>query len=78
MKYIYACLAGEWKCLNNDPNCVMGKNFQQPSQWLREGAPIETVTNKTGETYHEMDYVMIHFEGVDYHINPIFIQVVTK
>lgn len=25
MKKIYACLVGEWVCLNDDPECKMGK-----------------------------------------------------
>ena len=78
MKYVYACLIGKWENLSEDPDCVIGKDFQKPNDWLKEGSPIQSLINKTGESYDQLDYVMIHFKGVDYRINPIFIQIVTK
>ncbi len=31
MKLIYACLLGNWVCLNDDENCTIGDNNQSPS-----------------------------------------------
>ena len=40
MKKVYACLTGNWVCLNDDPECVMGINRVKPSQWYEENAVI--------------------------------------
>lgn len=40
MTKIYACLAGNWVCLSDDPECVMGENHVSPHQWFEENAEI--------------------------------------
>lgn len=33
MTKIYACLIGNWVCLNDDPECKMGPNQVSPLVW---------------------------------------------
>lgn len=40
MKKIYACLIGNWVCLNDDPTCKMGIHHASPDMWYEENAPI--------------------------------------
>ncbi len=35
MKKVYACLAGKWVCLNDDPDCVMGSDHLSPTDWYK-------------------------------------------
>lgn len=82
MTKVYACLCGEWCCLNDDPNCVMGIHQQSPYYWYEEDAKIavKESNDKTilenKDSYYNQDYIFIHYQGKDYRINPIFIQVV--
>lgn len=79
MTKIYACLVGNWVCLNDDPDCVIGNNMQDPYTWWEEGAEIYApITKSKKDTLYELDYLKIHYKGKDYRINPIFIQVVTE
>lgn len=78
MKRVYACLAGQWACLNDDPDCVMGEFSQDPYTWYEEGADVYAPAQRSKEnSYIDFDYVNIHYRGKDYRINPIFIQIVT-
>ena len=81
MTKVYACLCGEWRCLNDDCNCVMGIYRQPPCLWYEEGAKIaDRESNnrmmKDTDSYYNFDYIHIHYCGKDYRINPIFIQIV--
>lgn len=79
MKKIYACLIGNWVCLNDDPECVMGINRVNPSQWYEENAVIWSLIQREKEnTYYQLDYVQIFYHNKDYRINPIFIQIVSE
>lgn len=81
LKKIYACLIGNWVCLNDDPDCVIGTNHQNPFTWFEEGADVYAPTSRDPEyvdKYTGLDYVYIHYLGKDYRINPIFIQIVTE
>lgn len=83
MTKIYACLAGKWVCLNDDPKCVISDCHKSPFCWWEEGAPIfapaERSHNEHVEhTFYGLDYVNLHYDGKDYRINPIFIQIVTE
>ena len=79
MKKVYACLAGDWVCLNEDADCVMGEHRTKPSQWYEENAIIFAPFKRDKEdTYYELDYVNIFYKGKDYRINPIFIQIVSE
>ena len=80
MKKIYACLLGNWVCLNDDPNCVIGNNRQDPYIWWEEGASVYSPIVKNTKYENSLlgfDYVNIHYKNKDYRINPIFIQIVT-
>jgi len=78
MKKIYACLIGDWVCLNDDPECVMGNRRISPYHWWEENALIWSPNAKEEEhTFYQLDYINIHYKGKDYRINPIFIQIVT-
>lgn len=77
MKEVWACLIGNWVCLNDDPNCVMGIHRSSPSMWYEEGAEIWAPNKKDSEhTYYESDFIHIYYKGQSYRINPIFIQIV--
>jgi hypothetical protein len=75
---IYACLIGNWVCLNDDPNCKIGGNLSSPNTWWEENAEIWAPFKKLEEnTLYQLDYINIHYKGSNYRINPIFIQIVT-
>ena len=79
MTKIYACLIGNWVCLNDDPDCVISDERQSPYFWWEDGAPIYSPNLKTEEhTFYQLDYVNLHYKGKDYRINPIFIQIVNE
>ncbi len=79
MTKIYACLIGNWVCLNDDPDCVISDERQSPYFWWEEGASIFSPYLKTEEhTFYQLDYVNLHYKGKDYRINPIFIQIVNE
>lgn len=80
MKKIYACLVGNWVCLNDDPDCVVGDDGQSPSLWFEESAPIYKApqTQSKSDSYYENDYVNVFYLGKHYRINPIFIQIVNE
>ncbi len=79
MKKVYACLTGNWVCLNDDPECVMGIHRVNPSQWYEENAEIwAPIQRKEKDTYYQLDYVQIFYHNKDYRINPVFIQIVSE
>ena len=84
MTHIYANLCGNWYCLNDDPDCVMGIHKQPPAIWYEENAEISSsksnnaFCHENSDSYYNMDYIHIHYRGKDYRINPIFIQIVTS
>lgn len=79
MKKVYACLTGNWVCLNDDPNCVMGSNRVSPSLWFEESAIVYAPFKRDDEhTYCQLDYVQIFYCNKDYRINPVFIQIVSE
>lgn len=77
MKMVYACLVGNWVCLNDDPDCVIGSKRQSPSIWWEEGAEIYApIHRNSGNTLYNLDYVHLIYKGTSYRINPMFIQIV--
>ncbi len=79
MNKVYACLVGQWVCLNDDENCTIGEYHKSPSVWWEEKAKIyaPSVRNQEIEnSLYSLDYVHIYYNGNDYRINPIFIQIV--
>lgn len=79
MTKIYACLIGNWVCLNDDPDCKIGEHKSSPFVWWEENAEIwAPLKRKEEHTMYQLDYVNLHYKGRDYRINPIFIQVVVE
>lgn len=78
MKKVYACLIGEWVCLNDDPTCTIGDYGKSPYDWWEEHARIYSPVSPDTELEHSLygqNYVNIYFNGNKYRINPIFIQI---
>lgn len=81
MTKIYACLIGNWVCLNDDPDCVISDDHKNPYLWWKEGAPVYAPSTRNKEienTFYGLDYVNLYYKGKDYRINPMFIQIVTE
>ena len=79
MKNVYACLLGHWVNLSADKECLMGEYRQSPYIWLEEGAEIWTKKDSSkNDTFTELDYIWMHYQGKSYRINPIFIQIVEE
>ena len=81
MNKVYACLAGTWVCLNDDPECCITETGQSPSLWWKEGAPICSPGKTNADSEHslyDLDYVNIFYESKTYRICPIFIQIVNE
>ena len=80
MTKVYACLLGEWVCLDDDPNCTISEWHKTPHAWWEENAPIYFPQIRDIELDHSFygcDYMHIFYKGKDYRINPIFIQIVS-
>ena len=72
MLKIYACLAGDWVCLTDDPDCTIGV-------WWEENASIYSPGKRPSDlldSFYGLDYVHISYKGNDWRINPIYIQIV--
>ena len=81
MTKVYACLVGNWVCLNDDPDCVVGRNGQSPYLWWEEGAEVYAPVERTEEMKDSMyyqEYVHVFYKGKTYRIHPMFIQVVNE
>lgn len=79
MTKVYACLLGNWVCLDDDPNCKLIDYGKSPSVWYEENARIYAPTNRDAElqdSFYGLDYVNIFYKNKTYRINPIFIQIV--
>ena len=81
MTKVYACLAGEWFCLNDDPECTISELHKSPDLWWEENASIYAQTHRSSDlenSFYSLDYVHIYYKGKDWRINPMFIQIVTE
>lgn len=80
MDKIYACLAGNWVCLNDDPDCVMGSGHEKfsPCQWYQENIPVYGPFKQEQSAYKLLEYVEVLYLGKKYLICPIFIQMVSE
>lgn len=79
MTEVHACLAGNWVNLSADSDCVMGPHKTAPNTWWEENAELYSpITKKQRDTMYEQDYVYISYQGADYRIHPIFIQIITR
>lgn len=56
MKKVYACLLGNWVCLNDDPECVFPDFGTTPSEWWEESAKIYAPVERTKEMKDSMYY----------------------
>lgn len=80
MTKIYACLLGDWVCLDDDTNCVISDEHKNPCLWWKEGAPVYAPSIRNNEIEHSfygLDYVNLRYKDKNYRINPMFIQIVT-
>lgn len=76
---IYACLIGDWVCLNDEPTCTIGDNLKDPYTWWEENAEIFNPAELNKEhSLYSVSYVNINYKGKRYRINPIFIQKVDE
>lgn len=78
MTKIYACLIGNWVCLNDDPKCKMGPNQVSPLVWWEENAYLYApLTRRSPDTLYEFPYLNILYMGTDYRISPYHVQIVS-
>lgn len=57
MTKIYACLIGNWVCLNDDPDCKIGPNQVNPLIWWEESAQLYApLTRRSPDTLYEFPY----------------------
>lgn len=75
MAKIYACLIGNWVCLDDDPNCKIGSKHASPSIWWEENAEI-WAPHQTEEEHslYYLPYVEIIYLNHSYRISPYLIQ----
>lgn len=77
MTKIYACLLGNWVCLNDDPNCKMGVHHSSPAIWWEENADIwAPIHREQPHTLYQFPYVELIYNGHSYRISPYHIQIV--
>ncbi len=79
MLKIYACLAGNWVCLNDDPDCQISEWRKTPYCWWKEGAPVYAPTQRPEDianSFYGLDYIHIFYKGNAWRINPVFVQIV--
>lgn len=78
MKYVYACLIGEWVNLSTDDTVKIGEDRVSADQWLKENPEVFSPYKRDRyNNYEYLDYVNIEYQGKNYRINPVFIQIVT-
>lgn len=79
MTKVYACLIGNWVCLNDDPECRIGSKRSTPAVWLKDGGEVYSPANKELQnSLNGLDYVEVFYGKKDYKINPIYIQIVKE
>ena len=71
MTKIYACLAGNWVCINDASDCSIGDHLQNPYYWWERAKDI-------ANSMYCLDYIHVFYKGKDWRINPMFIQIVTE
>ncbi|MFC2477119.1 MAG: hypothetical protein ACFNTU_06495 [Catonella sp.] len=80
MDKIYACLLGEWVCLNDDSDCkIGGEHLYTLDEWLDGNSEIYAPFKRKNENlFFNQDYVSIVYKGKSYSISPVFIQTVSE
>lgn len=84
-RLIYACLIGNWVCLNDDPRCVIGDDAQSPIEWYNSNAEIYARNTYSGSdsgygfpqnSFYNLEHIRLRYLEKWYDINPVFIQIV--
>lgn len=76
---VYANLIGEWVDLSTDDSCVMGPHMTSPDTWWEENAKMYSpITKQEADTFYQQDYLLVHYKGVDYRLQPSHIQIIGK
>ena len=70
---IYACLIGKW--IDITETATVADN-QEPVKYFREN--LEYTNGSRYANCFKYDYIHIQYQGKDYRINPVFIQIVTE
>lgn len=79
MEKVYACLLGEWVCLSDEDDCIMGPHHSSPSIWWEENAELYSPIKKPeSDTMYHQDYIYISYKKKDYRIHPMLIQIVSE
>ena len=79
MTKVYACLLGNWVCLNDDPDCKIGHRRTSPVLWWEENAEIWSPLKREKEhTMYQLDYVDVIYRNAKYRLNPIYFQIVEE
>lgn len=68
MKYVYACLIGEWVNLSKADNLVIDNSYTDANSWYKENI----------HSLFDYDYINIEYSNKLYRISPHFIQIVTE
>lgn len=76
---IYACLIGDWVCLNDDTECKIGSNRSSPYIWWEENADIFAPFERVVEhTLYQFPYVDVIYKSKKYRVSPYLIQIVEE
>lgn len=81
MTKIYACLIGEWVCLNDYPDSYISDYKMSPYLWWEENSPIYAPSvrdTKLEHSFYGLDYVIVYHQKKRYRISPTFIQIVEE
>lgn len=79
MTKVYACLIGEWVCLNDDPDCRVGVHRKDPVLWWKEGADIYAPFTRSDEhTMYEFPYIDIIYLKRHHRVSPYLIQIIQE
>lgn len=73
MTKIYACLLGEWIDITETATVA---DHQDPLKYFKEN--LEYSDESRYAKCFKYDYIHIQYQGKDYRINPVFIQIVTE
>lgn len=77
--HVYANLIGTWTDLSTDKNCKMGPRMTSPYIWWEENADMYApISKKEADTFYQQDYLMVHYNGVNYRLHPTHIQIIDK
>ncbi len=77
MKKFYACLAGNWVCLNDNPKSMIVSDLQTTLLKFDEGVPkYDKLFRHLLLEAKSNIYIYVYYKGARYKISPVFIQIV--